>query len=322
MSEELEDEAAKKPSRAIIVRRVLVFGLALSCAAFWIWSRYLVVKSPLGGPCRWGVECQKEAPRCMRPDVDEAGICSRACTAPEDCAPGIRCIEVELDERDDKGSYLKEGTCVPQAYLDARKAKARGDAGAVPAKTEGWLEVPEGEGTLEAEITVRTTRPGQAPSEKSFLVKGGLVRASEAEGGKRRIVDTSSMRAFVVDDAKRTFTASVIGVGGAASDVTTTKTDAKDRVADRECEVWELADKRAKRTVCILHGGAFVDPAASTVGPWVKELAVRGALALRVVERGEGDREVSRTEVTRVASRPLERSLFAIPKSYRNAAGR
>lgn len=319
MSEELEDEA-KKPSRATTIRRVLVFGLALSCAAFWIWSRYVVVKSPLGGPCRFGVECQEEAPQCMRPEVDEPGICSRACSPPEDCAPGIRCIEVELEERDEKGSYVKAGTCVPQAYLDARKAKARGDAGAAKA-VEGWLDVPEGEGVLEAEVTMRTTRAGQAPSEKTWLVKGGLVRVPEAEGGKRRIVDTSSMRVFVVDDAKRTFSASVVGVNGAGGDVTVTKTEAKERIAERDCEIWELVEKKAKRTACIVHGGAFVDPTASSVGPWVKELAVRGAFPLRVVER-EGDKEISRTEVTRVSAKPLERSLFAIPKSYKNAAAR
>lgn len=309
------DEATPKASRARTLRRALVFGLALACGAFWIWSRYLVVKSPLGGPCRWTIECLPEAPQCLRPDVDAPGVCSRPCDPPEDCAPGVRCMEVELEERDERGSYLKAGRCVPQKLLDARRAASRKDGGAT--KPEGWLDVPEGEGVLEGELVLESSRGGT----KTWLVKGGLVRSPEAEGGKRRVADTSSMRVFVVDDPKRTFTASVIGTSGAATDVTVEKTGKTDQVAGRTCEVWELVDKRARRTACVVAGGAFVDPGAGLVPPWARELAVRGVFPFRVVER-EGEKEVGRSEVTRFSPRPLDRALFAVPKGYKNLAGK
>jgi hypothetical protein len=319
------EAAAKAPSRVRLIRRLLVFALALSCAAFWIWSRYLVVKSPLGGPCRWTIECLPEAPRCMRADVDSPGVCSRPCEAPEDCAPGIRCIDVELDERDETGSYVKAGTCVPQAILDARKAASRRsvDGGVATAKSDDWLDVPEGAGVLEGELTMTSSRAGAAVSEKRWLVKGALVRSAESEAGKRRIVDAASARVFVVDDAKRTFSASVLGASGTAGDVTVSKTAARERVAERECEVWELVEKRARRRVCVVSGGAFVDPTGSLVPPWARELAVRSVFPFRVVETdARGDKEVARTEVTRFSARPLERALFAVPKSYRNVAAK
>ncbi len=318
-------EATQSPSRVRLLRRALVFALALSCAAFWIWSRYLVVKSPLGGPCRWTIECLPEAPRCMRADVDSAGVCSRPCDAPEDCAPGIRCIEVELDERDATGSYVKAGTCVPQAILDARKAASRksADGGVTAAKSDGWLDVPEGAGVLEGELTMTSSRAGAAASEKTWLVKGSLVRGPEIEAGKRRIVDAASSRVFVVDDAKRTFSASVLATAGAAGDVTVSKTAARERVAERECEVWELVEKRARRRVCVVSGGAFLNPTGSLVPPWTRELAVRSAFPFRIIETDErGDKEVARTEVTRFSARPLDRALFAVPKSYRNVAAK
>lgn len=277
----------------------------LACAGFWIWTRYVVVKQPLGGPCKWAIDCGKDAPRCMRPDVDEPGICSRACSPPDDCAEGIRCVEVELDDRDEHGNYLKQGTCMPQTFLDARKAKARGDAGAA-APPDSWVEVPEGD-VLEGELTFRG---------KTWLVKGSLVRTPEGEG-TRRIVDTSALRAFIVDDKKKTFAASAVSPIGAADDVSVTKTDRKDRVSDRDCEIWQLVEKKVRRDVCIVHGASFVEPGATTLPAWQKELTVRAALPLRVVELDAKGNETARTEA-RFTARKLDRALFAIPKSYKN----
>ncbi len=313
MTEQDDDDLSKKGPGPL--RKVLVVGAVLACAGFWLWTRYGVTKQPLGGPCTWAIDCAKDAPRCMRPDIDEPGICSRACVPPDDCAPGIRCVEVELDAKDDKGNYVKEGTCVPQTFLDARKAKARGDAGIPKGESaDSWVEVSETESPIEGEIVLR-----RAGAEKTFLVKGALVRTAESEAGPRKVIDTSSLRVFTLDDKKRSYTATVLGGRAASDEVTVTKTGKKERVADRECELWELLDKRGKHIACVVSGGAFVDPNAASVPPWMQELAVRTALPLRVVELDAKGHETTRAEVTRFSPRRLDRSLFLVPKSYKNA---
>jgi len=99
----------------------------------------------------------------------------------------------------------------------------------------------------------------------------------------------------------------------------------------------------------VIFGGALVaSPSGdlTRVSAWQRELATRGALPLRVVElereerEGSGgghkdkdkdnkdkdkdkdnDKEIGRV-TTHFAPRPLDASLFAIPKSYRNLANR
>jgi len=137
------EERAKLRRKAKIRFAVALFIAALATFA-WVYVRYLVPKVGLGGPCKYAMNCQKDA-RCMRPDVEEDGVCSRACkpdppdagaNAVGDCGEGIKCVEIELDEeRDERGMPLKGGYCFPKAFLDARKAKSKrgpADAGAKP----------------------------------------------------------------------------------------------------------------------------------------------------------------------------------------------
>src|SRR5262245_12011548 len=100
----------------------LAIGLAVT--GVWVYTRYFMKKSPLGGSCRWEVQCAKQAPKCMRPSEDEDGVCSRECDLGVDCAEGIRCVKVEVEElRDERGMPHVGGFCFPQTFLDARKAK-------------------------------------------------------------------------------------------------------------------------------------------------------------------------------------------------------
>lgn len=116
------------------MRFAVAFAIAALATFAWVYVRYLVPKAGLGGPCKYAMNCKSDAPRCMRPDVDEDGVCSRTCTpgAPDagppdgDCAEGMKCVEIELDEeRDERGMPLKGGYCFPKAFLDARKAKGK-----------------------------------------------------------------------------------------------------------------------------------------------------------------------------------------------------
>jgi hypothetical protein len=304
---ETSDDPPRKTSRATILRRVLVALLALACAGGWIYTRYLVVKHALGEPCSYDIHCKPDAPRCLKQAVDAEGVCSRPCDTDADCAVDIRCVKVELEELDDRGRPLQGGYCFPQTLLDARRKRLRGDAGAV--RTDAWLDVPDAPGQLEGEITM-----DRGGAKTTYEVKGTLVRASRPHG--RTIVDTSTLRVYSVEDEKKTFSASQLAAGPGEPRVT--KTERRDRVADRECEIWQIEEAGAStREACVVKGAAFVDPGARTVSAWEKELTVRGVFPLRVSEGGKTQRIV-----TKIDAKPLDAARFSIPKAYKNLAAR
>ncbi len=310
-----DDDEPKKTPRATIIRRVIVFALALACAGGWIYTRYIVDKGTLGEACSYDMHCRTEAPRCLKSTAEEDGVCSRPCDTDGDCAPGITCVKVELDERDDRGRPLEGGYCFPQSILDARKKKKAPDGGTSKATADSWLDVPEAPGQLEGEITL-----DRAGHKTTYKVKGSLLLASGANG-RRTIVDTSTLRVYAVDDDKRTFSASQIGSSQLA-EARVTKTDRKDTVEGRECEIWQLEEgppgkDKSAREACVVMGASFIDPNARSAAAWEKELTVRAAFPLRIVQSGK-----AKLVATGVDLHPLEASLFAIPKSYKNLAAR
>jgi hypothetical protein len=304
MNEEAEEP---KLTRARIVRVVLGVVLVVGAAMTWIYPRYLVAKAPLGGACTWAMHCRADAPRCLKQSEEGAGVCSRACKVDADCAESIKCVKVELEERDDRGVPLEGGYCVPQAVLDARKRPQK-DAGAPADKQASWIDVPSSPTQFEGEVVIKSV---------TYLLKGSLLRPSRAGERTRRIVDTSSLRSYSVDDERKTFSGTAIDASQA--DARVTKTGKKDRVADRECELWQIDEGKTSREACILQGAAFVDPAAGTIPAWSRELAVRTALPLRVVDVDSAGQRTVRLLVERVDAHPVDAALFAIPKSYKNA---
>lgn len=311
-----DDDTPKKTPTAVIVRRVLVLILALACAGALLYTRVLAKKSTLGGPCSFDMHCKADAPRCMKASAEGDGVCSRPCeVGGGDCAEGIACVKVGLEERDERGVPLEGGYCVPQAVLDARKKKPA----VASAPPSSWIDVPHVPGQLEGEVVIRRAHGKGAPVEVAYLVKGSLVRTKEG-GAQRTIVDTSSMRVIVVDDAKKTFAGAALTAPQA--EVRLDKTSEKREIAGRACDVWRLGEGREAREVCVAPGGAFLDPASRAVSPWARELAVRGVFPLRVVETGRPGHEGVALEVARFDARPLDDALFEVPKSYRNLAGR
>jgi hypothetical protein len=309
----LDDDEPKKTPKATIVRRSIVGLLAIACAGGWIYTRYLVKKEMLGGTCSYDMHCRPEAPRCLKQSTDGDGVCSRPCDTDGDCAPDIRCMKVELDDHDERGRPLQGGYCFPQTLLDARKKKKDGDAGVAakaPARSDSWIDVPEAPGQLEAEVVLE-----RGGTKTTYEVKGTLLRAAGKHG--RTIVDTSTLRVYVVDDEKKSFAASQIATSPGEPKVT--KTERKDKVADRECEIWQLEEpsNKTRREACVVKGAAFIDPSARSAAAWEKELTVRSAFPLRLTE-GEKPRLV----VSKLDLKPLDAALFSIPKSYKNAAAR
>lgn len=301
-----DDDQPKKTPTATIIRRTLVGLLALACAGGWIYTRYLIKKEELGGSCSYDMHCQKEAPRCLKPEGEDKGVCSKPCDTDGDCATDIKCMMMELDQTDEKGRPLQGGYCVPQAFLDARRQRKHPDAGPPKPPSDSWLDVPAAPGQLEGEIVF-----DRGGTKATFEVKGTLLRTKGASS--RTIVDTSTLRVYRVDDAKKTFVASQLGPG--PGDVRITKTDKKDTVAERECEIWQLDDGKTVREACVIKGAAFVDPTSAAVAAWEKELTVRAVLPLRVTEGGK-----TKLLAAKVDAHGLDASLFAIPKAYKNLA--
>lgn len=113
-------------TRAAKIRTAILFAVGLSVTGAWVYTRFVMPKAPLAGPCRWSIECGSEAPTCMREGADTAGICSRMCDAGVDCAEGVRCMTVETDEHDAMQMPILAGYCFSESFLEARRTRMRG----------------------------------------------------------------------------------------------------------------------------------------------------------------------------------------------------
>lgn len=319
MTVDVDDEEPKKPTRAKVIRTVIAVAIALACAAAFAWVRWGMKKSGLGEPCAYKVSCGTDAPTCLKQNAEEDGVCSRPCEPGTDCAPGIACVKVELDERDDRGNPLEGGYCFPQAMLDARrKKKPAAEAGA---PKDSYVDVPDAPGQLEGDVEMKWERAGGASHVASYLVKGTLVRA--AGSGKRRVIgDAAAMRVYQVDDDKKTFAAAALEGAPTIDGVKVTKTETKEQLAGRECSVWRIDEPKGSHEVCVVTGGAFVDPSGRTAPTWLRELAVRSAFPLRMIERDASGAEKGRMAVTKLDVHPVDGASFAIPKSYKNLAAK
>lgn len=309
-----DDDEPKKPSKATLIRRGLVLALALACAGGWIYTRWLVKKETLGGPCSYDIGCRSEAPRCMKQDVDGVGVCTRSCDNDSDCADGIKCIKVQLDDYDDHGKPLEGGYCFPQALLDARRKK-KNDGGVTAstddagAPTGSWVKIPTNPDQIEGVITY--SNGSDAGPGSSFEVKGSVFRVMNAR--QRVVVDASTFHEYAVNDDKKEFSATVLGTS--TNLVRITKTDKKDTIADHECQIWQLDEGRSSREACVIIGGALVGLSGHGVQGWEKELAVRSAIPLRIIDEGK-----IRLLVTKIDLHPIDDKELLVPKSYHNKA--
>jgi hypothetical protein len=318
---DLDPEVARKTGKVRWAVRSVLLALGLGSVGFWAWGKWLAPKSALGGPCSWAVDCDKSAPTCMRESADGPGICSRPCETGVDCAPDVRCISVELDERDEHGMPLKGGYCVPQSFIDERRNKSKKDAGPLVGESRpneySVLPIPHVPGQFEGELTV-----SMPPAEPHVVwVKGSLTRLAPTPGEKSRtVLDAATGRVFRVDDDKKTYSA--LALDGAPGEVSIDKTAEKRAIAGVSCDVWRLTEGKVRTDVCILQRGAFADPSSRAFAPWLKELAARGAIPLEAKRVEPDGKESVRLVVTRIDEHPIDAALFAIPKTYRNLAAK
>lgn len=317
--EPLDEDQPKKPARAKILRTTLAVAVALACAGGFAYVRWGMTKSGLGEPCAYKVNCGSDAPTCLKQTADEDGVCSRPCDPGVDCAPGIACVKVELEERDDRGTPLEGGYCFPQAILDARKKKKHPAPAGAP--KDSYVDVPEVPGQLEGDVEMKWEGAHGAGKTASYVVKGTLVRAA-GSAHKRTIADASAMRVYHVDDEKKTFGAAALEGAASIDGVKVDKTSAREEIAGRSCEVWRIQEPKMTREVCVISGGAFVDPSGRTAPTWLRELAVRTAFPLRMIERDAKDKERARMTVTKLDGHPVDAASMSIPRAYRNLAAR
>jgi hypothetical protein len=330
-----DDDEPKKTPRATIIRRAILVVLALACTGWLLYTRVLVKKVGLGEPCGSNMHCKFEAPKCLKSSADSDGVCSRACANDGECAEGIKCVKVELEEYDERGRPLEGGYCFPQAILDARKKKKDGGPGGEEKKkSDSWIDVPESP-AFEGEVDI-VREPDKNPQAKptKYLVKGSVLTLAEAsKPDTREIGDGASFRIFHVDDKQKTFSASAILVNGGPDPPRLTKTEKKERIADRECEIWEIegttmpsiahAGGAYHFEACVVAGASFLDvKRGSPLGAWVRELASHNAFPLRVRSRKLAAQPTFTTEIlaTKVVQKAVDASLFEVPKSYKNLA--
>src|SRR5215213_8515647 len=101
-----DDDEPKKTPRATIIRRGILIVLALAATGWLLYTRVFVKKVGLGEPCGSNMHCKFEAPKCLKSTADADGVCSRACVNDGECADGITCVKVELEEYDERGRPL------------------------------------------------------------------------------------------------------------------------------------------------------------------------------------------------------------------------
>jgi len=311
---DLDDvDQPKKLTKGKKIRIAIAVTLAVLAGASLLYTRYGVTKQGLAGPCKYAFHCGPEAPRCMRAPEDEEGICTRQCDPPTDCAADIQCVDVELEERDERGVPLRGGICVPSSKLDAKKKRKSSDGGV---KDDAWLAAPDSQ--LEGEITLQFQSGGKDAGSRAYVLKGSLLKVpSNGAAPKRRsIIDTSGMRLFRVDDDMKTFAATVLNAP--PSDTKVDKTGKKLTFLGKECEVWRIDDGKTTRDACIIQGGSLIEPASRNVAAWQRELCVRGAFPIDVSEQDKSGKEISHITATRIDLHPVPASDMGIPKSYSN----
>jgi Domain of unknown function (DUF4412) len=180
---------------------------------------------------------------------------------------------------------------------------------------------------FEGQITMRTTRAGNPPSDMLVKAKGDRLRFDTTENGQTvsAIFDPQKNTVVALMDAQRAYMDMDFSSPSAApnTDPKTSgaeKTGKKETIAGIDCEDYVVKDPSGKKTeVCIAEGLAFFDLEGVRHGGgagWNKDLRDKKMFPLRSIEYDETGKEVSRSEVTKVEPKKLDDALFQVPKDY------
>ena len=179
-------------------------------------------------------------------------------------------------------------------------------------------------GSFEGVITMELHGGGGAPTTAEYMMKGGKLRLEAPGRAGLPVVLLFDPATHVIDvmmTPQRMYMERALDEGnrsGAGERVRAKieKSGRKETIAGVECEHWTVTENEQRLDVCVAHGlGTFFlgENAFSGRGSpgWSSELK-DGAFPLKVV-RGDGTIVL---QVTHIARKPLEASLFAVPDGF------
>ncbi len=182
---------------------------------------------------------------------------------------------------------------------------------------------------FEGAITMHTTKPGQAGTDMTVLVKGDKLRFEmPAPGGEdgHAIFDPETNKVSMVFDSKKSYMDLDFNKPSAATNTSpdtssVVKSGKHETIAGVDCEDWTAKDPSGKRSeVCIAKGIAFFDIASLRGGGsgsgLAKDLREQKLFPMRSVEYDASGKEISRMEVTKVEHEKFDAAKFAIPSDY------
>ena len=200
-------------------------------------------------------------------------------------------------------------------------------------------------GDFEGILHMKTTHSDtDSATTMDWYIKGEKARMEMLRGeGKRHfmIVDSQTRTMLMPMSDKKVYMELSLDQAGektqehmkeALEKHTVERTGKVDKIAGYSCEVWRIKDKdteKVEHEICVAKGFGksatfWMDPKQmqrSSQPAWVKQLVNEGGFGLRTIRYDDDGKETSRTEVTSIEKKSLDKSLFTMPSDYTKVGG-
>jgi hypothetical protein len=191
----------------------------------------------------------------------------------------------------------------------------------------GPLSVSAFEGLVDYQMTSGEKKPVSM----SYKVKGDKIRAefpSEKGRSGAMIMDSGSRTIWILSPEQRMAMKQTMAEpkspeakAGAAPRVEFKKTSRKETIAGRECTVYTFKETHSEGEVCNAEGlGNFMfsgfGGGKREASGWEREIMGKGLFPLRVMSKNLKDGNTTTLLATRVETKSLPASDFAIPSGY------
>jgi hypothetical protein len=184
---------------------------------------------------------------------------------------------------------------------------------------------------FEGEILVMVNDPTNAlPQSVTYDVKGSKVLYIARGTSLRAIADLDMQRVYAIDDTVQTYDLMYFKAPAkekpAAKDKpppTVEKTGRMEKVADLDCEDWEIDDGHEKVDVCAASGIAYFDFAADARSghpevAWATALTAEKAFPLRAVVHDEFGKGIYRADATKATRMRINDAMFLMPRGFKS----
>lgn len=196
----------------------------------------------------------------------------------------------------------------------------------------GALGCKRTSGPFEGRITMSVARGGSPPAEMTFESAGKSARVTvgdAASGGSYALIRPDGMAAVVLPaqkswaDLSMQKSSAAVAAADPSGAPNVVKTGKHERIADQDCEIWEIRHTSGSRSeACIAEGfvdfdfGALMPGATPFTGAASAEVKERKLFPLRSIELDANGKETSRMVVTRLERAAIDKSRFEVPKDY------